>query len=338
MGSIVFIGFRFEHRIVWRKLRVNQAPVQFVKKLLIRVVFAMTPSMLAKLIQSLIRYCAILSISLCALSSVAQTVTYFESNSRVVFEVENHAAVSPWSFESSTSGYTGTGYFRGGEDHFNNPGVGVLSFCIQIQNSGRYQLNWRNRIGFGTNAHDFNDSWARMTDDNGDGWDTFDGANISVGDQWHKVYVTTASGWNYGSSNHDSNQVPLAWDLVAGETYYFEISARSKDHLVDRVVLWDQNTYDYASEATGKEFGNTLSVLDALAESSTSVVVDPPDPDDIKVLFIRAGSGTTVLFGGASSDITDSSTSGGNSGWGSLASMLDANGFDTSQLIEGPST
>lgn len=62
------------------------------------------------------------------------------------------------------------------------------------------------------------------------------------------------------------------------------------------------------------------------------------DPEAIKVLFIRGGSGTTTLFGGSLSDINHFSTSLGNSGWGGLANLLDANGFSTTQLIEGPST
>lgn len=71
--------------------------------------------------------------------------------------------------------------------------------------------------------------------------------------QWHKVYVTVANQWDYGSSNDDVNQLALAWDLVAGQTYHFEISNRSLGHYIDRVVLWGQNTYDYANESSGKE-------------------------------------------------------------------------------------
>jgi hypothetical protein len=94
-------------------------------------------------------------------------LAYLEANNQLVFEVEDHALVSPWTIESSEGGYLGTGYIRGGEDHFGKPGVGVLSFRIQIQNSGRYQLNWRNRVGFGTDKTEHNDSWARMTYVNG---------------------------------------------------------------------------------------------------------------------------------------------------------------------------
>lgn len=54
------------------------------------MIFAMSLSMLVKLMQPIIRFCALLYVPLCALSSVAQKVTYFDSNSRVVFEVENH--------------------------------------------------------------------------------------------------------------------------------------------------------------------------------------------------------------------------------------------------------
>lgn len=293
--------------------------------------------MISQSVSNLTRSYPFLASFLCVLYAPAQTLVYLESDHRVVFEVEDHALVSPWTIETGVSGYTGTGFIRGGEDHFQNPGVGVLSFRIQVANSGRYQLNWRNRIGLGSDKTEHNDSWARMTDLNGNPKAPVGPTDPDDG-LWHKVYVTVANQWDYGSSNDDVNQVALAWDLVAGETYHFEISTRSKDHLLDRVVLWDQNTYDYANETSGKELGSTLSVLDALAPSSTTIVIDPPDPEKINVLFIRAASGTTVLFGGAECDITDFSTSGGNSGWGSLANLLDANGFNTSQLIEGPSS
>ena len=93
--------------------------------------------MLAKMIQPITRCYIILSSLFFALSSDAQEVVYIEAGNQVVFEVENHALVAPWTIESSESGFLGTGYIRGGEDYFGppeNPGQGVLSFRIQIQN------------------------------------------------------------------------------------------------------------------------------------------------------------------------------------------------------------
>lgn len=275
-----------------------------------------------------------------ATSLSAQSVIYQEANGVVVVEAETLDVVSPWTVSSSVSGHLGTGYLRGGLDSFNNPGTGIMEFYFTVQNSGRYQINWRSRIGSGSSNTDFNDSWARMTDSNGSPLSPVSNNNVETGSsEWYKLYMNRLA-WDYETSNRDNDPKSLSWNLVAGQTYRFQISARSEDHLIDRFVLWSQDLHTYANEDTGKTFGSTSSNLDALAVSSTGGVVEPPDPEDlIPVLFIRGGSGTTGFLSGAddelASDITDDSTSSGNHGWGALATLLEANGFAASQLIEG---
>ena len=70
-----------------------------------------------------------------------------------------------------------------------------------------------------------------------------------------------------------------------------------------------------------------------------STVLAVPD-NAPKILFVRGGSGTGgFLEGGADeqlSDITNNSTNGGNHGWGTLADILEGEGFVLEQLIEGP--
>jgi hypothetical protein len=60
-----------------------------------------------------------------------------------------------------------------------------------------------------------------------------------------------------------------------------------------------------------------------------------------RVLFIRGGSGTGGLGGGAGadgqlSDIHDTSTAAGNHGFAELAALLAAQGFVVEQVVEGP--
>ncbi|MEO1655707.1 MAG: hypothetical protein AAFU64_19345, partial [Bacteroidota bacterium] len=57
-----------------------------------------------------------------------------------------------------------------------------------------------------------------------------------------------------------------------------------------------------------------------------------------KILFIRGGDGSGGLGSGDDthlSDITDFSTNGGNRGWGTLASILEAEGYTLEQIKEG---
>src|SRR5436189_5377631 len=65
-----------------------------------------------------------------------------------------------------------------------------------------------------------------------------------------------------------------------------------------------------------------------------------------KILFIRGGSGTGGFYDGGTlaqrdeelADINNTSTAGGNHGWGELAALLRGDGFSLAQMIEGPAS
>ncbi len=292
-------------------------------------------------LQPFLKKLPIWALSLTVVASLsAQSVVYQEAGGVVVVEAETMALVSPWTVASSVSGYQGTGYLRGGQDSFATPGIAVMEFTFTVQTSGRYQINWRSRVGRGSEITEHNDSWARLTDDGGNSLAPVSNSNVKAGDEWYKLYVNNLN-WDYETSNKDNDPKSVSWNLTAGQTYKFQISTRSEDHLIDRMVLWSHQLHSYANKVTGEDTDD--SALNALPVSSTDEV-DPPDPPDPMgtVLFIRGGDNTTGFLSGAdtelASDITNTSTSNNNHGWGDLADLLEANGFETEQLIEGPST
>ncbi len=61
-----------------------------------------------------------------------------------------------------------------------------------------------------------------------------------------------------------------------------------------------------------------------------------------QILFVRGGSGTVGFLEGFGDDqaasITDFSTANGNHGWGTLATVLESEGFALSEIQEGPSS
>ncbi|MEM6911200.1 MAG: DUF5060 domain-containing protein [Verrucomicrobiota bacterium] len=188
---------------------------------------------------------------------------FLESQGLVVMDVEALAPVAPWSQEASVTGFLGSGYFRGTEDHFNNPGQGNVAYPVFIGTAGRYQLQWRSQITFGDSTTEHNDSFARLVDAKGNPVTPAANDNDPTG-SWYKVYMN-ATGWSWQTSNKDFDARSLSWNLAADTLYYLEIAVRSTHHALDRIVLWDQSLHNFANETTGKQPNN--SALDALALS-----------------------------------------------------------------------
>jgi len=189
---------------------------------------------------------------------------FIEDGGIIAFEVESQTPVSPWSQEASASGYSGDGYFRGTSDSFNQGGLGTVSYPIQITTSGRYQLQWRSRITFGSSNTEHNDSFARLTDAQGSPINPVPNSHTATGN-WYKAYMNLNGSWDWQTSNLDNDPKSLSWNLEADTLYYFQISVRSEHHALDRVVLWDHARHNLSSKTTGKSPNN--SVLNGLANS-----------------------------------------------------------------------
>ena len=145
-----------------------------------------------------------------------------EEGGLVVMQVESAPRVDFWGAASSVPGYTGNSYYHWyGNDFFNQPGMGLLTYEIEITNAGNYFLSLYN-------YHDdpapdqANDCWVRMD-----------------GGTWYKVFSNlgsqTVGVWNWSSRFNHTGQ-DAQYFLSAGP-HTFEISGRSNGFHIDRIHL-----------------------------------------------------------------------------------------------------
>ncbi|MEM9935523.1 MAG: Ig-like domain-containing protein [Bacteroidota bacterium] len=179
------------------------------------------------------------------------TAMYQESNGMVIIEAEGVAVQEGWALSQSLDGYTGAGYIQWDvADQPNTPGVGKMTYTIQINTAGTYRFNWRSRISTSNDVTEQNDSWLRFPD----ATDFFAEKNGNIlypkgsgktpllfgpgVDGWMKVYMSTANEWHWGafSNDEDFHRVYVSFDSPG--VYTMEISGRSNGHAIDRIALY----------------------------------------------------------------------------------------------------
>lgn len=222
---------------------------------------------------------------------------WIEENGLVVIEMESadnlpgawqdinsySASFSP--DVNSPTGATGDNFiiWQSGQN-LGNPGVGTITYPVQINNAGTYQFKWRNQVGNGTNTTEHNDTWLKIDADqffgsknNGGSTVCPNGApsgtcpagssspNGSSNGGWFKIYSSGANNWSWSTntSDNDAHQIFATFDQPG--IYNIQISARSNSHAVDRMVL--------VNESLASNNGQSLS----LAES-TRTQADPGEP------------------------------------------------------------
>lgn len=181
-----------------------------------------------------------------------------------------------WTHSQSVDGYEGTGYYVWtGDNQYNNPGNGLLTYKIRIETPGTYRFIWRSFITEGSDHTEHNDSWLRIADathfygkkNNGhivypkgtllppilesEGQESTI-PNGGGRDGWFKVYMNTANEWKWQSStsDHDAHNIFAVFE-GPGE-YTIEISGRSAYHGIDSFVLYQEELYTN-SEATSED-------------------------------------------------------------------------------------
>ena len=191
-----------------------------------------------------------------------------ESGGLVVVEIESAAPVGAWTPETAYSGYTGDSYYRwNGSNHFNAPGIGILTYDFEIGTAGTYQLRIRN-LHDNPDSSEENDCWVRMD-----------------GGTWLKAYSNAGGGtvgiWNWETRHEFGNgsQLDAQYFLSEG-VHRIEISGRSTNFRMDRFHLYllgavgSQNTFMppspavIAPQSDGEVF---LSGLDGVS----SIAVEP---------------------------------------------------------------
>ena len=158
-----------------------------------------------------------------------------------------------------------------GSQNLANPGTGLTTFKIKINNPGVYQFIWRSAVTIGNNGTDHNDSWLRFPDaddyyglkanskvyPNGSG-KTPNPAGSSK-DGWFKIYrggSDLSFKWQSSTSDNDGHDIYVEFDTAG--VYTMEISARSSGHAIDQFVLFKAPQTKTDAIASG----NTFSTFD----------------------------------------------------------------------------
>jgi hypothetical protein len=187
---------------------------------------------------------------------------YNEENGIVLVEFENTIFGDSWSKQSSS----GVDYLVWqGDQYFNQPGNGLLTYNIKINNPGTYRFHWYNAIMIGSDGTEHNDSWLRFNDaDDFYGQkgnsvvyprDTGKSPNPagSSKDGWFKIYRSggTEFKWSTRTSDHNAHEIYLRFDSAG--VYKMEVSARSSGHAIDKFILFKDN-WSEADATNAKNF------------------------------------------------------------------------------------
>jgi hypothetical protein len=176
---------------------------------------------------------------------VAQTdAVYVEAAGRVVIEVERAAPTGDWKSETAMGGHSGAAYFTWrGPDLFGAPGRGVLSYPFSVASAGRYLLRIRNRHD-AADATLHNDCFTRMDDG-----------------EWIKTFSSQRGAWTWGTNHEDGEtKGPASYVLAAG-VHVLQISGRSSDFSIDRVLL----TREGGQEPSDAELKESSTLFETLA-------------------------------------------------------------------------
>lgn len=224
---------------------------------------------------------------------------FIEANNLLVIEMESGSPLpANWPLQNgSFPAATGSGYLRyTGGNQFNNPGVDVIEYPIIINNPGTYRLQWRSIVGNGSDTTEHNDSWLKINADaffaekNGTilcpkGFNPADNdcnggqPNGSGSAGWFKVYRSggTASNWSWSTntSDNDAHQIFARFDQ-AGQ-YSIQVSGRSTDHVIDRMVMFQSPVSSNAATNVGNAESSFGGGSGAAANSPYAVEISVAD-------------------------------------------------------------
>jgi len=223
---------------------------------------------------------------------------FIEDNGLVVIEMES-ADNLPGSWEDINSYSTTTSpnvnnptgaaggnfiIWQAGQN-LGNPGVGTITYQVEINNPGTYQFHWRNQVGLGTNTTEHNDTWLKIDADNFYGSKnggasivcpngapasnacTGSSPNGSSSGGWFKIYSSGANNWSWSTNTSDNDAHQIFADFDTPGIYNIEISARSSSHAVDRMVLREVST---VSASAAQNLSNPESPITTASTAAAS--------------------------------------------------------------------
>lgn len=184
-----------------------------------------------------------------------------------------------------------------GDQHLRQPGIGAITYEVQITNTGLYELDWYNQVGRGTSTTDHNDTWVKIDADAfyavqgnsivrprgaGPENDYPDNATLPNGnsaDGWFKVYSSGANNWRWSArtSDHDAHNIVARFDEPG--VYTIQLAARSSSHVIDRIVLVNEDVFDGSPRDLSLPDSDRVGAADS-PEPGPDPMPDPmPDPD-----------------------------------------------------------
>lgn len=182
------------------------------------------------------------------------TRLFVEENGILNIELENAEVPEGWEKRTNLPDYLGKSYLQWeGDNHMRKPGDGIVTYKIEINNTGIYRIQIRGYIAEGTSGSEHNDVWLRMPDAN----DYYGEKNGNViypagigkspnpkgasSDGWFKIYNNTKNKWSWASrtSDHDGHNIYAKFNKA--DVYTIEISGRSSGFAVDRITLYQEN-------------------------------------------------------------------------------------------------
>jgi rhamnogalacturonyl hydrolase YesR len=214
-------------------------------------------------------------------SAIAQY--YLESDGLLVIEAESTDISSAFLYESDLPGYKGTGYLRSKFEFRSAPGFRSIRYPVYIRNAGTYQIALRSRADAEGTDTPANSSFVRLLDEAGSPVLPVPNANVASTDSWYSLYNSAGGDWSHPTSNNATAPRALGWEMETDSEYTLEVSIRSKDHLLDRVILWDRSLYSFADITTGESTAETAlnDLIPSNAGSAWTYSADLTNPQEI---------------------------------------------------------
>jgi hypothetical protein len=231
--------------------------------------------------------------------ATAQTPCAWQVESNLgVIEVEASAPTGAWVAETLYPGFAGSSYYRwSGPDNFNTPGMGVMSYTVEVHDTDLYKFVMHNRHQDPDDTEE-NDCWVRMD-----------------GGSWIKCFSNgpgTVANWNWNTVFEINGvQLQAVFSLTKGR-HTFEISGRSNGFMIDRINfargnpagIADVNTPVSDCAIAGRYCSSTPNSSGSAAKMQVLGSIDLPDngmtlqagpvPNNTLGLFFF-GSGTANL-------------------------------------------
>ncbi len=180
-----------------------------------------------------------------------------EINGLMVAEMERNNLIENWQLKTSGIDFTGTGaIYWDGSQSLQNPGNGVMTYPVKINNPGTYRFEWRVAVGKGNQTSEHNDTWLKIEADDFFGQQgdhivrprsqcesdpNADCPNGSSKDGFFKIYGGKINQfeWKAYTSDNDAHRIFATFNEPG--TYDIIISARSSHQIIDRMVLYNED-------------------------------------------------------------------------------------------------